>query len=1220
MKNNRKLKQQENFIDMHENDNSLYSYNYNDFSGIHSPHKSFIKNKDRNKDKYYKQQNKNNFQNNYSTKKTQFLGNKRNNNYSTEQIYLEYRKNNTNNPNDSKNKSYRCQEEENTPKKNLPIYQFKDEIIQKIKDNRVIIISGNTGCGKSTQVPQYIFNLDKNNTILMTQPRRIAAVSIAKRLAEEMRLKLGYKIGFHVSMNPNFCKDTKILVETTGVFMEELIHNNLDYSHIILDEVHERDIFVDLVLALIKWYFEKNPNSKIKLILMSATIAERSFAEYLKSINGGQIPIIKIKESLHTVKEFNLETIFKYIKEDKSITKKLKNEVESVVQSCLGQVKSVPVFMIDLFPVVAAIIEKIENENKFNQKGVLIFVPGIGEIQDLQDYLSKYFINKNNLDFLILHSQISDIEQDKIFKNNNNKRKIILATNIAESSITISNIDFVIDFCLVKQTRFDETQNSSVLELKWCSKASCQQRKGRTGRVNSGFYFQLITKKLSESLSDHPKPEILRTTLENPILKLKIYEPEYEPSDILLKTINPPSVGTILRTIFNLEKMGALIRGKVIEFKTKEGIKKYYKSGIITKIGRIFAELPIEIKYSRLIMISYALGEIDLGITLAAILSQDKSIFLNSDKCNRYNLYKAKNFYCFQKECDFIASYTAYKQWYYNYGDELVNKNIKFDTQLKYINREKYNEIKKYTNEHILDLRVLKEVIKVENDLKKRLTKFKLYSTFFDSHKNPKKSINFQQEENVFLLKIILTGAFYNNIYVPEYENTRNIEDNILNIQNSDKQIELRTLRFYNTSPETAKKLFDIFEAISEPDNIIDDEYSESSELYKLVFDKVEPVKKILFVTSPSIKRNKEIPIFCFKNMDNDNRKNMNITNDDDDDNISLIKLEKEPEYFYRLRYFDEYLKENIFQDKDSVNFIQIIPDLEKLRNCKLVTDTIRGKLSRSSNYTKYSKYSSVLPNIENFDKLMMLVFAPKYEMVGVVDEKTGKILQYKGFQSHEFTGLNEFSDKDIKDIRFYYERAILVKFDYLITNYHLNIIDEIRVLINDIIKFKFISKFKDVDNEDEKINEENMTQEEFDELYNEYKSKTRKIIEQIRFLLNIKKVRNINNENYQELYDYINDVKYKKKLINSFKGKLSGMSYESSTNYESRSLSESENENNNEKDNDNEENTDNKEDSLQSYQGYINSIYDLKKKYNLMIFFKYMNHLKLKENIFLLI
>ena len=119
----------------------------------------------------------------------------------------------------------------------------------------------------------------------------------------------------------------------------------------------------------------------------------------------------------------------------------------------------------------------------------------------------------------------------------------------------------------MKQKKYEEDENSSVLELKWCSKANCQQRKGRTGRINNGYYFQLIRKKLYEALDDHPKPEILRTPLDNPILKLKIYEPEKEPSELLLRTINPPSEEVILRTILKLEKMGALIKGNIISIK-----------------------------------------------------------------------------------------------------------------------------------------------------------------------------------------------------------------------------------------------------------------------------------------------------------------------------------------------------------------------------------------------------------------------------------------------------------------------------------------------------------------------------------------------------------------------------------------------------------------------------------------------------------------------------
>ena len=1110
--------------------------------------------------------------------------------------YMKYNNNyNTFGINENQNKIMSKQ------KKPLPIANFKDEILRKINQNRIVIISGNTGCGKSTQVPQYIYNSNNENSIIMTQPRRIAAVSIAKRLAEEMKEKIGKKVGFHVSMNPNFSSKTKILVETTGIFMEQLVHKNLDFTHIILDEVHERDIFVDLVLALIKLYFEQNKDSKLKLILMSATIAENSFADYLKEINGGEIPIIKIEESMHKVTDFNLEYIIKNIRNDTFISNKLKHDIDNVTQSCINQAKPDPVFMSELFPVVAAIIEKIENENLDNKNGVLIFVPGIGEIQELQNYLLKYFIHKNNLDFLILHSQISDSEQDKIFKNNG-KRKIILATNIAESSITISNIDFVIDFCLVKQKKYEEDENSSVLELKWCSKANCQQRKGRTGRINNGYYFQLIRKKLYEALDDHPKPEILRTPLDNPILKLKIYDPEREPSDLLLRTISPPSEEAILRTIFKLEKMGALIKGNIINKNNyiKGENNTYYKSGVITKIGKIFAELPIDIKYSRLIMISFALGEIDLGITLAAILSQERSIFLSSDKCNRYNLYKAKDYYGFGKECDFISSYTAYKKWFFNYGYLFVNSEAKFDTQLKYVSKDKYLEIKKYTSEQILDFRTLTEVIKVENDLKKRLEKFKIYSTYFDTYKDPTKAMNFQDNDNVFLLKIILAGTFYNNIFIPEYEETRNIENDILNIKNSEKQKELRTIRFHEISQDKARKLVEIFEAISEPDKIIDDEYNEESETYKIEFDKVEPLKKILFITSTTIKKDKEIPILLFKNNRNKNKfdddGNINFLDDEDEnEDVTEIKIDRQPEYYYRLKYFDEYLKQDIIQNKDSINFIQVIPNLEKLKNCKLITDCFVGRVGKNNNFVKYTKYTSVLPKIQNFDKIMMLIFAPKYKMVGSENPKTGNYIKYLGFQSFEFTGLRDFSNNDMVNEAFSYERVNIIKFDYLMTNYHLKIVNEIRALINDIIKFKYISK------NEEKQNEE-ISKEEFEELYVEYQNKAKKIINKIKFLLSIKKIRDISNENYQELFNYISDIKYRNKNSQYFQNKIIQLEEENSTYYsESRDFDENSltvNNIYNINDNEEDENNDfqNRDENNQVYMGYINFINNLQK------------------------
>ena len=554
-----------------------------------------------------------------------------------------FRKNNYKNNNGYHNNNYQYNNHHNNGFNNynknidyndkvLPIYSKKQEIIEQISKNRIIIVSGNTGCGKSTQVPQYIFEQNKKGKILITQPRRIAAISIAKRLSYEMQNKLGELIGYQVSMISHFSNETKILVKTTGVFLEELLHNSLDYSYILLDEVHERDLYVDLVLALLKNYYNAFPESDVKLILMSATIAEKEFADYLKDVNYGKdVPIIEVKEKWHEVCEFNLEDIIKRIegmKVNKNLIKKIKEERNNI----LYMNYDLPIFSESLFPVVAAIIESIENNNSYDKNsGILIFIPGYGEIQDLLEYLTNYFIendNYNNIEFLILHSLISDEEQEKVFQQSS-KRKIILATNIAESSITISNIDFVLDFCLVKQNRFDEDQNTSLLELRWCSKASCAQRKGRTGRVRKGKYFQLITKGLYNQLQNYQVPEILRSPLETPILKLKIYDENEEPEKILMQTMSPPSQEKIISTIFRLQKMGAIInlqfgnnnnnnnikQNEYNEIKDSNGVimisrnneKKNieYESGRITNIGKIFADLNVDIKYSRLIIYNF---------------------------------------------------------------------------------------------------------------------------------------------------------------------------------------------------------------------------------------------------------------------------------------------------------------------------------------------------------------------------------------------------------------------------------------------------------------------------------------------------------------------------------------------------------------------------------------------------------------------------------------
>ena len=189
--------------------------------------------------------------------------------------------------------------------------------------------------------------------------------------------------------------ETKIFVKTTGIFMEELLHNEtLEYSYIILDEVHERDLYIDLVLALLKNYFKYFQKSNIKLILMSATITEKDFSKYLKDINGKdiEIPIIRVEEKWKEVKVFNIDEIISILLNSKKISKELKRLIEVEKSNCLSLKFDLPTFLDSLFPVVAGIIET--TSYKANS-GILIFIPDLREIEDVYDYLTNYFKDKN---------------------------------------------------------------------------------------------------------------------------------------------------------------------------------------------------------------------------------------------------------------------------------------------------------------------------------------------------------------------------------------------------------------------------------------------------------------------------------------------------------------------------------------------------------------------------------------------------------------------------------------------------------------------------------------------------------------------------------------------------------------------------------------------------------------------------------------------------------
>ena len=951
----------------------------------------------------------------------------------------------------------------------LPIFKYSSEIVQTVEDHQVVIVSGKTGCGKTTQIPKMIYNFNqairKPVSILVTQPRRVAALNISKRLSYELDCKVGELVGYHIGMEPVYNSQmTKIFIKTTGIFLEELIHNaeQMTYTHIILDEVHERDINIDLVLIMIKDLLKKRQN--IKVILMSATIKTESFANYFADVTKDKKhpPIIEIKENLFKINEIYLDQIihnynmieFKDIPE-----KQIANIFEFNLES--------PTLNDRLFDIAFRLIEIIHKdynnciERKSRISNILIFLPGIGEILQLRDYIVTHFEKVDEIEIHILHSYVSE-EDTRLVWMKSNKRKIILATNIAESSITIPNTDNVIDFCLCKEINYNQQSNRESLELQWASRANCEQRAGRTGRTGEGQVFRLVFEYFyKKEMNEFSSPEILRNSLEKTILKLKIYNCG-EPEDILSRALDCPKVKDINETIRHLQIAGALTLPNASS-----------KSGNLTEWGRIFAELPIDIQYSKLIMIAYAFDMIEAGIVCAALLSNRKKIFKPSLKY-RNDLYDTLRYFSFNSDCDIITAYLAFKQWEKKFGMRMTNN--EFDTRLKYIdlNQNHYSNKKKYIqrreleresrdwcDKHIIDHKVAKETLRNINDIKRRLNKFQIYQPKIDENNAMIFTAEeLYKEETQLIFKIILCGAFYDKIFKANYTKMK------LKILN--KGIE----NYYEDGfdPVRTVVLRDLSNKIDE--DICENEINNTIYPHKISrikyqykeflveFASVEDLKKFMFVTNY---RRGGVDIFEPGKVD----------------------------YIYDISYQSILSSSTIEIESESLNKIYIEKNPSDLLLSRFVTDDIYER-----NFRVYAKNVTKLPNYQMFDCLMLLIFAPQIQF-----KANDKENQYESFK---IMGKRDFT----------------VDLPYLISTRDIKLFNEIRNTLSLLFKLKRYYTMKEIEVE----NPDMFT------IESEYNKLVKTLKEKMKELLSKKRFKVIIRQEFVELFNKI--YSYKEKTI----------------------------------------------------------------------------------------
>ncbi|KAL4503894.1 hypothetical protein ABPG72_022524 [Tetrahymena utriculariae] len=539
----------------------------------------------------------------------------------------------------------------------LPVHENRLAILETIKKNSVIVISGNTGCGKSTQIPKFIACDDTSTKIIVTQPRRVAAIALAERVSIELKSNLGQRVGYQIGQDSNFNRNTQILYVTIGIFLQKLINDPdqflREYTHIILDEVHERGIESDFGLIALKTFLSQHKNrNSIKLIVMSATLNKDIFLNYFSTTElnnlekeikedqdcqeyyfdsskfSEQLKITKQNDDfsnwgqqkahqtwneqedheetyekmqkmicrfnckyesnqknyveIQVVKKYTIQTVWL---EDLKDTQKLCNKNYFNARK--------PELNEDLYKIVAKEIKRVQFQEEpmlrsYKKGDILVFLPGYNEIVKLHSILDQIMLefkqtnqatyNQNRYKILELHSCLGDINTKELFGRNQDYTKIILATNIAESSITIPNCFVVFDFCLTKEINYNPSSGIEKLELQWASKASITQRAGRTGRNCNGVNIRLIPKQfyLAE-IKDYQTPEILRCPIEKVILKIKILdEGESDYKKIHLSDDDDVEQNNLIEEIIK-EKQNEKTKKKRLNFSTDFDEQDYMK-------------------------------------------------------------------------------------------------------------------------------------------------------------------------------------------------------------------------------------------------------------------------------------------------------------------------------------------------------------------------------------------------------------------------------------------------------------------------------------------------------------------------------------------------------------------------------------------------------------------------------------------------------------------
>jgi len=562
-------------------------------------------------------------------------------------------------------------------RRKLPAYKMRNELLSMIKNNQVTVVSGDTGCGKTTQVPQLVLDdmiLNNNGAdanIIVTQPRRISAIGVSERIAAERGENIGETVGYSIRLESKRSQNTRLLLCTTGVLLRRLQADPdlASVSAIFVDEVHERDLNTDFLLIILRDLLKRRKS--LKLILMSATLNADSFSKYFDSC-----PVISIPGRAQPVKEYRLEDVLEmtgYQMTEGSDNAKKKKPGDNDCFSKTSLRKMYPNYSKNVINSLAIVDESIINYEliaalleyiciELEEGAILCFLPGFKEIQSAMEAMSKveFFQDSSNAVIYPLHSTLSSAEQTAIFdRPPPGKRKIVLSTNIAETSITIDDVVFVVDSARVKESRYDDLNKMPTLVECWVSKASARQRKGRAGRVKPGYCWHLYsTHTYDNEIADYQLPEMLRVGLEDLVLQILVLDLG-EPSLFLAQAVDPPTDLSIKNALQLLESLGAA----EIEWDSRNAEKSaeehnFGLSTSLTALGYHLATLPVHPRVGKMMIYGALFGVLDQCLTIAAAMTS-RNPFISSFN-NRDAADEAKRSFA---DDDYIAVLLAFDEW-----------------------------------------------------------------------------------------------------------------------------------------------------------------------------------------------------------------------------------------------------------------------------------------------------------------------------------------------------------------------------------------------------------------------------------------------------------------------------------------------------------------------------------------------------------------------------